>query len=164
MRQGQAVKKNPIHCFHLELFISKVSDSLLCFIFKSAHLPYIMNTHMCYRGTKWRWKWKGLKNRPWWTRSHSVLMLSVHFMWIQGWEVLYSEHLEKTWKEKMEDWKQRPKCKGFFLSPNVRDLARIAYSVVTATKEIMDLHTANFSYSHSDNHRKTTFEFRPCFW
>merc|ERR1711902_210205 len=28
-----------------------------------------------------------------------------------GWEVLYSEHLEKTWKEKMEDWKQRPKSK-----------------------------------------------------
>merc|ERR1711992_456899 len=28
-----------------------------------------------------------------------------------GWEVLYSEHLEKTGKEKMEDWKQRPKSK-----------------------------------------------------
>merc|ERR1712242_66438 len=25
-----------------------------------------------------------------------------------GWEVLYSEHLEKTWKEKMEDWLKRP--------------------------------------------------------
>ena len=98
-------------------------------------------------------KVKGLERIGHDVRDHSVLMLSVHFMWIQGWEVLYSEHLEKTWKEKMEDWKQRPKCKGFFLSPNVRDLARLAYSVVTATKEIMDLHKTNFSYSHSDNHR-----------
>merc|ERR1712203_683474 len=28
-----------------------------------------------------------------------------------GWEVLYSESLEKSWKEKMEDWKARPKSK-----------------------------------------------------
>merc|ERR1712004_697551 len=28
-----------------------------------------------------------------------------------GWEVVRSEHLQKTWKEKMEDWLKRPKSK-----------------------------------------------------
>merc|ERR1712061_872632 len=28
-----------------------------------------------------------------------------------GWEVLYSESLEKTWKEKMDEWTGRPKTK-----------------------------------------------------
>merc|ERR1712186_124286 len=28
-----------------------------------------------------------------------------------GWEVLYAELLEKTWKEKMDDWGKRPKAK-----------------------------------------------------
>merc|ERR1712053_41755 len=28
-----------------------------------------------------------------------------------GWDVLYAELLEKTWKEKMDDWGKRPKAK-----------------------------------------------------
>ena len=28
-----------------------------------------------------------------------------------GWDVLYTELLEKTWKEKMDEWTGRPKCK-----------------------------------------------------
>merc|ERR1712107_480056 len=27
-----------------------------------------------------------------------------------GWDVLYAELLEKTWKEKMDDWGKRPKA------------------------------------------------------
>ena len=27
-----------------------------------------------------------------------------------GWDVLYTELLEKTWKEKMDEWTGRPKC------------------------------------------------------
>ena len=40
---------------------------------------------------------------------------------MQGWEVLYSESLEKTWKEKMEDWKQRPKCKSQKMQRSIRE-------------------------------------------
>merc|ERR1712059_171292 len=28
-----------------------------------------------------------------------------------GWDVLYAELLEKTWKEKMDEWGKRPKAK-----------------------------------------------------
>ena len=28
---------------------------------------------------------------------------------MKGWDVLYAELLEKTWKEKMDDWGKRPK-------------------------------------------------------
>ena len=41
---------------------------------------------------------------------HFLLQNNWHY--VQGWEVLYSESLEKSWKEKMEDWKARPKCKS----------------------------------------------------
>ena len=30
----------------------------------------------------------------------------------QGWDVLYAELLEKTWKEKMDEWGKRPKGEG----------------------------------------------------
>lgn len=33
-------------------------------------------------------------------------------MTVQGWDVLYAELLEKTWKEKMDEWGKRPKGEG----------------------------------------------------
>ena len=36
---------------------------------------------------------------------------------MKGWDVLYAELLEKTWKEKMDEWGKRPKGEerlGFF--------------------------------------------------
>ena len=30
----------------------------------------------------------------------------------QGWDVLYAELLEKSWKEKMDEWGKRPKGEG----------------------------------------------------
>ena len=32
-----------------------------------------------------------------------------------GWDVLYTELLEKTWKEKMDEWTGRPKCKNYLI-------------------------------------------------
>jgi hypothetical protein len=31
---------------------------------------------------------------------------------MKGWDVLYAELLEKTWKEKMDEWSKRPKGEG----------------------------------------------------
>ena len=41
---------------------------------------------------------------------HLDLHVDLHIH-IQGWDVLYAELLEKTWKEKMDEWGKRPKSK-----------------------------------------------------
>ncbi len=39
----------------------------------------------------------------------SKLHVSKRILLSKGWDVLYAELLEKTWKEKMDEWSKRPK-------------------------------------------------------
>lgn len=65
--------------------------------------------------------WRGAICYPHKQLCNRVLLKSLspfaklHFNATQGWDVLYSEMLEKTWKEKMEEWGNRPKCKTMTL-------------------------------------------------
>lgn len=83
----------------------------------------------------WCWRRHGMEPpcpllRPTFLTFYPLCMTSKKHLYLQGWEVVHNEELERYWKDKYEEFVNRTKCKyGRLTLDTVSKIAGMAHGV-----------------------------------